>query len=205
MLRKIKTIVEGIGDVSATTSIICKCAAAYGAQVAIADPPIKSGGAVRLSRPGELERHVELAMSYDVDEVIIILDLDDHCAKRFAEEFHARAQPIAQRSGKQLRICFCVREFECWFLANIEDIRPALPDHGIDPSATFPNAHRIRGAKERLSKACSGKKYKPARDQNLFVKQINVQNLARVDRSFRKLLKEATGLTYEELEVKCPQ
>jgi hypothetical protein len=170
----------------------------------IANPPIRSGGAVRLSRKGELERHVELAMSHDdVDEVIIILDLDDHCAKQFSEDFHVRAQPIAKRCGKKLRICFCVRGFECWFLADIADIREALPDYQIHPEATFPNAHKIRSAKEHLGKVCAGKKYKPARDQNIFVKQINVVNLASLDRSFKKLLKESTGLTYEELDAKC--
>jgi hypothetical protein len=146
---------------------------------------------------------MELAGTHDVDEIFVLLDLDDGCAVRFEREFRQRAEPIAIRCGKILRICFCVREFEAWFLANISDIRTALPEYNIDAAADFARAHDIRGAKEQLSRVCKTKGYKPTRDQNLFSKKINIQNLARVDRSFRKFLKEAVGESYEGLRIGC--
>ena len=110
-----------------------------------------------------------------------------------------RGDPIAERFGKKLRICFCLREYEAWFLANLADLRNALPEYNIDPDAAFPNAREVRGAKEALKKACRAKGYRPARDQNLFSKRINVQNLMRDCRSFRKFVKEASGKSYDDL------
>jgi hypothetical protein len=199
LTRRLKLIVEGKGDVAAGASLVCKCAADYGFQVIIDEPPIRAGEAKKLRRVGELERYIELATGHAVDEIFILLDLDDGCAVEFAKEFYRRGEPIAVQANKKLRVCFCVREFEGWFLADIDDLRAALPDYSIELSAEYRNAQDIRGAKEELRRACKGKKYKPMRDQNVFVKKLNISNLAKRSRSFKKFLKEATGLSYDKL------
>lgn len=139
----------------------------------------------------------------DVDEVFILLDLDDGCAKDFQVEFRTRAERAAGPSGTKVRLCFCVREFEGWFLANIGDLRAGLPEHLIDDGVSYPNAEAIRGAKELLCRACSGRKYRPMRDQNAFVKKLNVLNFFATSRSFRKFVKEATELSYESIAEAC--
>jgi hypothetical protein len=203
LTRRLKLIVEGRGDVSATTSLICKCADAFGSNVIVVDPPIRAGEAKKLRRTGELERYVTLAASHDdVEEIFILLDLDDGCVMEYEKEFKHRAAPIAIRKNLKLRIVFCVREFEAWFLANVNDLRAALPEYGIEPTADFPNAHEIRGAKESLRSVCKGRRYKPIPDQNVFVKRLNVKNLAHTSRSFRKFIKEAADVSYEDVTAR---
>jgi hypothetical protein len=199
---RIAMIVEGKGDVNAARSLVCKSAAAFGKQVVVSDPPIRAGEAKKLQRSGELERFLELAsLREGVSEVIVLLDLDDGCPAQFSAEFQLRAKSIADVHGKRIRICFCVKEFETWFLASIAHLREKLPEYGIAPGATFPNAAEIRGAKEALSAVCNLKKYRPMRDQVAFVNKLDVKKLAKIDRSFRKLLKEVTGLTYAQLKT----
>jgi hypothetical protein len=92
LTRRLKLIVEGRGDVSATTSLICKCADAFGSNVIVVDPPIRAGEAKKLRRTGELERYVTLAASHDdVEEIFILLDLDDGCVMEYEKEFKHRA------------------------------------------------------------------------------------------------------------------
>lgn len=82
MIRRVKLIVEGKGDVLAAASLICKCADAFGSTVVVVDPPIRAGEAKKLRRAGEIERYVTLAASHDdVQEIFILLDLDDGCAR----------------------------------------------------------------------------------------------------------------------------
>jgi Domain of unknown function (DUF4276) len=195
-MRRVAIVVEGKGDVEAASSLLCKSAAVFGLRVIVDDPPIRAGEVRKLQRPGELERFLELAsLRQDANGVLLLLDLDDGCAAALSVEFRARAKPISEAFGKPIGICFCVREFEAWFLSNIGHLRQVLPDYGISAEAIFPNASEIRGAKEALHGACSTRKYKPMRDQTIFAKKIDVPSLASQNRSFRKFLKEVTGLT----------
>lgn len=200
-MTRIAMIVEGKGDVRAGPSLLCKSAAVFGLHVVVTGSIIRAGEAKKLRRAGEFERFVELAATReDADEVFVLLDLDDGCAAEFAAEFQKRAESLTQRFNKVVRVCFCVREFECWFLSQIARLREALPEYGISPQAAFPNASGLRGAKEALNAVCHTKHYKPMRDQLLFAQKIDVIELARLDRSFRKFLKEATQTSYPELD-----
>jgi hypothetical protein len=198
-MRKVALIVEGHGDVNSVPSLISRAASAFDMQV-IAANPIRGGEAKKLRRPGELERHLRLAASRKLDSIMVVVDLDDGCAKEFAEEFNRRAQPIAVETGIPIDICFCIREYETWLLQDIGNLALKLPEYGID-QASLLEAEKIRSAKEVLRGRCKTKGYKQIRDQLIFTKKIDILGLGIRDRSFRKFLKSVTGLSYVDLRA----
>lgn len=199
-MPRVALILEGHGDVMAGSSLIAKSAATFGVNIFASEPPIRAGNALKLKRPGELERYLHLALSReDIDGVLVLVDLDDGCAAEFYSEFVRRAQPISRESGKKIDICFCVREYEAWFLASIDVLRAELQDYGISPNLVFANHETIRDAKGALSRACEKKGYKQMRDQLLFTKKLDVKKLAQRDRSYRKLLKSILDKSYQEI------
>jgi hypothetical protein len=128
-MPKVALILEGHGDVMAGSSLIARSAATFGAHVFASEPPIRVGNALKLKRPGELERYLRLAISReDIEQVLVLVDLDDECAAEFYAEFNRRAHPISQESGKRIDICFCIREYEAWFLASIDVLRVEFRD-----------------------------------------------------------------------------
>lgn len=197
-MKKVAVIVEGQGDVTAISSLIAKTGKLFGETIIASDPPIRGGEARKLRRQGELERMLRMATSRpDAEEVLVLVDLDDDCPAQFHAEFTARAQAIAEQCGKPIRFCFCVREYEAWFLADLDTLRAALPDYGWTDD-TFPAPEDIRGAKEALRRACH-KGYKQSRDQLAFTKKIDIYRLALASRSFRKFVKSITNKSYEEI------
>jgi len=203
-MPKVALILEGHGDVMAGCSLIARSAATFGEHLFASEPAIRAGNALKLRRPGELERYLRLAISReDIDQVLVLVDLDDGCAAEFCAEFKKRADPISQESGKKIDICFCVREYEVWFLTIIDILRVELPDYGIPAGLAFENPDTIRAAKGTLDRACAKKGYKQMRDQLLFTKKIDVKQLAKRDRSYRKLLKSLLNKSYDEIRALC--
>lgn len=201
-MRRIALILEGHGDVAAGCSLVAKAAASFGKQVYASEPPIRAGNAVKLKRAGELERHLRLAASReDVDQILLLVDLDDGCPAELANEFNARAAPVSQETGKKIHICFCVREYEAWFLASIDVIRAQHPEYGIPEDIAFPNAETIRAAKGALERACRNRGYKQMRDQHSFTKKLDVRELVVRSRSFRKFVKSVLDSDYEQLSA----
>jgi Domain of unknown function (DUF4276) len=204
VIKRISLIVEGKGDVFAAASLLTKVAAKFNLTSVVVGNPIRAGEAKKLRRAGELERFVLLAAGHNSDEIFILLDLDDGCPKDWQMEFHHRAETALEGTTKRVRLCFCLREFEGWFLTSIGHLREALPEYGILRDALFTNAEDILGAKEQLCKVCSRKRYRPMRDQNVFAKKVNIDHLIKESRSFRKFVKEVTGLTYEAMTEAMP-
>jgi Domain of unknown function (DUF4276) len=201
-VRKIALILEGYGDVAAGCSLVAKTAATFGKRVYASDPPIRAGNAIKLKRTGELERYLRLAASReDVDQILLLVDLDDGCAAQFAADFNTRATAISQEIRKKIHICFCLREYESWFLASIDVIREQLPDYGIAEDVKFDEPETIRAAKGALDRACKNKGYKQMRDQHFFTKTLDIKKLATRSRSFRKFLKCVLDTSYDELSL----
>lgn len=203
-MKRVALIVEGQGDVESIPSLLAKTAVAFGSHIVISEPPIRAGEAKKLRRAGELERHLVLAATRaNADEIFVIVDLDDGCPVEYSAEFNARADAISHRLGKPVHICFCVREYESWLLADLTTLSEAFPEYEIDVSLFTGNAETIRAAKEALRRACVAKGYKPIRDQLLFTKQMNVFCVGSKSRSFRKIIKMLTGLPYETIADTC--
>ena len=197
-MKKIALILEGKGDVSAAPSLIAKASKAFGGLAVASDPPIRGGEARKLRREGELERLLRMAASRDdATDVLVLVDLDDDCPVEFHAEFVERSKAVVDQYGKPIHICFCLKEYEAWFLADLDSLKVAFPDYGWG-DATFNKPEQVRGAKEALGRSCQ-KGYKQMRDQLTFTKKIDVFRVALASRSFRKLVKSLTGLSYEEI------
>ena len=201
-MKKIVLVVEGDGDVQSMPSLVAKTVNRLGLSVIPCEQPIRSGEARKLRRPGELERFLRLAASREeASEILVVLDLDDGCAAAWHEEFRQRADPISQASGKRIGICFCVREFEGWILASLDSVRQGYPEIGIEEAIFVENHEDIRGAKERLREICGRHGYKETRDQVKMTKKLDLNRLYECSRSFRKFVKELSGLSYEEIDI----
>ena len=184
----------------ASSSLLAKVIAKFNVDAVVVGSPIRAGEAKKLRRQGELERYITLAATHEnVDEIFILLDLDDDCAKEWHGQFSTRAQTHVGRGNKIVKVVFCVREFESWFLSGITGLRVSLPEYAMDEDVEFRDAELIRAAKERLYATCKGKKYKQMRDQNIFAKKVIVEEVFANNRSFRKFVKEATDLSYERI------
>jgi hypothetical protein len=202
-VKRFAVIVEGSGEVDAIAALVAKAGKMFNCEAYVVGPPIRAGGALRLRCPGELERFLHMASTREnTDEIVVLVDLDDDCAANFYKEFADRAIDVERRFGKRSHICFCVREYETWFLQDIRGLSEALPEFGIDASAFTADPLSIRGAKEMLDKLCS-RGYKQTRDQLTFTKKMNLIHLADKDRSFRKFVKSITGISYEDITVHC--
>lgn len=204
-MKRVALIVEGHGDVQSAPALVARAASTFGLTLIPADP-IRAGEAPKLRRHGELERFLRLAASRpEIDEIFVVLDMDDGCAKEYHDDFVARTSSIAAVLAKPVHFCFCVREYEGWFLSDIETLRLALPEYGISAGVTIENAESIRGAKQLLNKHCRGRVYKETRDQVIFTRNLDIKRLARRSRSFRKLLKAVTGMDYGDLALACAE
>ncbi len=197
---KVAIILEGNGDLSAFPTLVAKTGAMLGMQI-FAPNPIVSGGVQRMRRPGELERFVRLASSRnDIDAVLIVLDLDDGCAADMHQEFYQRINAMPNKSNVEVRVCFCVREYETWFLEDLEGLKNRLPQYEWDPHYSCPDPSRIRGAKEYINRGMK-KTYKVIGDQIPITRALDLRRLFQVSRSYRKFVRALTGFEYEVIEL----
>lgn len=202
-MTRVALIVEGHGDVSAVPELFARTAALFGHAAFALKNPIRAGEAKKLARTGELERYVEMAASReDADEVLIVLDLDDDCAATWGASFEQRASVVAARRGKVARVCFCLREFEGFFLADFGNLSAATPEYGWTKSDAFSNPHGLRDAKGTLARTMASGVYKETRDQVALTKKLNTRALFVASRCYRKFVKSALGLDYAELSAR---
>lgn len=194
---RLVSIVEGHGDVASISALIGKIST----QTSIPLYPIKSirtGGWSHLQRAGELERYLELALSHQPDRVLILSDLDDHCPVDEAKKFNERILGSLGNRTTPVEVAFAVREFECWLLHSIQKISERFSGNwNLDAVPNDPEA--VRGAKEALSKIMKSR-YKETIHQSRFTSAIDVNDLYKSSRSFRRMVRACTGLTYPILE-----
>jgi hypothetical protein len=193
-------VVESYGDFEAFPSLVAKIGEYVGSQI-YAPKPVKGGSYINLSRAGQIERFVELAASQEKTEyVVVAVDHDDGCAVETYKALLPRAQLAAAKYGKDVQICFCIREFEAWLLTDVDNLRTAAPEYPWDQEYRCAQPELIRDAKGHLEKAM-GRTYKETIDQSRLVKKLNISALYKNSRSFRKFVKCVTGLDYDMLEI----
>lgn len=192
-------IVEGPGDQAALPALISRATAELGTPV-FAPHPIKVGNWKRLKKLGQLERYVEAGMRPEVSGVIVSLDLDDGCPKVEIEEVEERRAALEARFMRPVRIILCPREYETWFLSQIDHLRSSAPEYSWDSDYTCSNPEARRDAKGEMSHAI-GQVYKETTDQLRLTRHLDFRKLAKESRSFRKLLRDVLALlTYQELD-----
>jgi hypothetical protein len=189
-LISVAAIVEGYGDVRAIPTLVVKTGLLFGLNIVAANP-IRSGEWKSLRVAGELERFLELARTRDRDLILIILDLDDSCCKTEYESAMPRINKWINGRNIVVHLVFMVKEYECIFLSRIQDINPA--------ASIVDEPERIRDAKGKL-KTLTGRRYRETQDQEGYTKAINLPELIKTSRSYRKLAKEISGKTYAEID-----
>lgn len=196
---RVGLVVEGDGEMRAVPTLIARTGLELGLG-SFAPRPIKAGNHVKLARPGEIERFALLAASQPGAQlVLILLDIDDDCAAQLKSDFEQRTNHLEARFGIPIRVCFCVREFECWFLECVVQLAASVPDFGwlnVDP---VQDPHGIRGAKEKLQERFA-KHYKPVSDQEKLVRGLDLPALYRSNRSFRRFVRALSGYEYADLD-----
>lgn len=185
-------IVEGDGEIEAVPILLRRMLASRNVWDLQIARPKNAHGCGNLTKPGGLEKFVELAFrERDCAGVVVLMDADDDrdCPVTLARQFVERIEKHGIRHP--LAIVFARREYEAWFLASLETIagtdiggRPGLPD-GLTYEG---DVEDIRGVKAWLSRHLPGTRiYKETEDQAPMTERIDFQRAAKRSRSFRRL------------------
>jgi hypothetical protein len=127
-------------------------------------------------RGDKLERAIRLHKSYeDCAALLILLDMDDDCAKEKSMELVTRIRAMESLPFSVSVTC-AVREYEAWFLASLETIQPGHCYEG-DPELR-------RDAKGWLKRHFG---YRPTRDQSAYTEGLDIALALGRSRSFRRL------------------
>src|SRR5581483_7473413 len=111
-------VVEGHGDVLAVPEILRRIIQTLRPDAVPIIPPAIRKPKSKLTKPGELERAVELAArKASGGAIFIVVDADDDCAARLGPDFLRRA--VEARSDREIRVVIAVREFEAWFVGRV--------------------------------------------------------------------------------------
>jgi hypothetical protein len=190
---RIAAIVEGHGEVGAVPLLIRRIAAelAPGGSPDVSHP-IRVGRH-KLLKEGELERSVELAarQAGDGGGVLILLDADEDCPSRLAEQILRRAR--AARSDREIRVVLAKHEFEGWFLAAAESLggQRGLAEGLRAP----PDPEAVRDAKGWLTgNMPMGRSYRETLDQPALAARFDLQVARDRAPSFDKLWRDVASL-----------
>jgi hypothetical protein len=161
---QITAIVEGDGEVEALPILIRRHAelAGWGGRIQVR--PVIRQPASKLLKPGELERHVELAARKlnGPGGILVLLDCEDDCPATRGPVLLDRIRK--SRSDLPTSLVLAHREFEAWFLGSAGSIagKRKLPPN-LQP---HPAPETVRGCKEWLSRQMPrGQAYDEVHDQ----------------------------------------
>lgn len=197
---KVAIIAEGPGDLKALPCLASKTGALFELEI-FAPNPIKSGGFHVLRRDGQLERFVHMAARRPgIERILVVADLDDGCA---AEQYRAlieRAEAAARPYGIPIDVCFCIREYECWFLEVIQELSIAAESIEWAKIEEQKDPQSKRDAKGILN-SLMNTHYKEQTHQLILTQKLDLFNLYNRSRSFRKFVKGITGFSYGDLDT----
>jgi hypothetical protein len=196
----IALVVEGDGDHRAFPTLIAKTGQILGDHYVVGRPII-GGTAEKLARPGKLEAVLQLAASRPgADLILVAVDLDDGCPVDYQSQFRDRAEAISGAlKGVPVRFAFCIREYEAWFVFNIESLRVAAPEFDWKAGWACEDPSVKRNAKGLLREAMA-RHYKPSVHQLRLTQCVDLKSLFAQSRAYRKLVKSLAGVDYELLE-----
>ncbi len=185
---KLGFIVEGHGEVVSVPILARRLADRY--QIACdLHPPLRVRRPT-ITKPGELERHVDLLGDKvgHGGKILVLLDADDDLACQSGPTLLARAQRA--RPDRTIGVALAVKEYEAWFLAAAVSLRGlrGLPDR-LEPP---PDPERIRDAKGWLGRQMPAT-YTPPLDQPAYTAKFDLV-AARAAASFDKFVREFARL-----------
>jgi hypothetical protein len=182
----IQPLVEGHEEVDALPVLLRRlqdAAKQYGFQVT---RPLRRKRS-ELTTEGSVKRSVRLALGTpDCGGIIIVFDSDDDPSCTIGPSVKRWAQ--AEASATPCEVVVATREYEAWFISAVESLRGL---RGISPLAiSHPAPENVRDAKGVLQ-ACMvpGSFYSPTVDQAALTAQVDLPEVHRRCRSFRKMVK----------------
>lgn len=184
----VQPIVEGHGDEESVRILLRRLqnhACQYGFEIARPHRRPRP----ELVREDSLRRAVRLAIGTpNCVGILIVFDGDDDPAC----EIGPRVQQWAQGEAGSVacQVVVAMREYEAWFIAALESLRG---QRGIRMDATsHQNPESVRGAKEFLQSFMGERafySYSPRIDQAALTAQVDLAQIHRRCRSFRKMAK----------------
>ena len=181
----IQPIVEGQGDVAAVPLLLRRLrdeAQAWGLDVGRAHRRQRT----QLVKKDSLQNAVRVAaLQEDCAGILVLFDADDDCPAELAPTLEQWAREAA--GGIPCAVVMAYREYEAWFLASMEALRGKA---GIRPEAvSHPHPELPRDAKGELERFMPrGASYSATVDQAPLTAHLDLQNVYRRCRSFRKLV-----------------
>jgi hypothetical protein len=177
---KIVPIVEGDGDVAALPALLYKLLheqEIYDVQV---EQPKTANGRDNLTKPGGIERFVQLAsLVKDCGAVLILLDADDDCPVTMARDLAERVS----RAGTKHPVAVVVanRMYENWLVASLDTLQPTNVN-------LLPADVEKGNGKEYLKKlVLNGGTYKETTDQKTLTHLLDCKLARSRSRSFCRL------------------
>jgi len=207
-MRRLVTIVEGHGEVRAVPVLAFRWLRQRGldGEFFVEDLAVNTKGCGRMKAPHDplthhgIEHYVRQALRARPAAILAILDADDECLRRppgqkLGPELLSRARAVA--GGVPVGVVVAHREFEAWFLADLEALRQAgaVPQTADAKLAADPEARAgCKGVMGRLL----GESYEPTIHQPELARALAFSPEARAaSPSYDKLVRELERLTAE--------
>lgn len=192
-LLRIAAIVEGDGEVDSVPALIRRFAEILNMHGRVEVKPVIRQPASRLLKPGELERHVELAVRKldGPGGLFVLLDCEDGCPATLGPVLLERVKKA--RPAVPAALVLAHREYEAWFLAAASSL---AGQRGLPPDlADHPAPETVRGCKEWLSRQLpKGRGYSECRDQPALTTLFDMTLAHDNSSSFEKCWREINSL-----------
>jgi len=182
---RIEPIVEGHGEVAAVPLLLRRLCVEAQCQDIEVGRPIRWKRGDLVKQEG-LARAVRLALLRpECKAILIVFDSDRDCPRDLAPRLTNWARQVA--AGVPCEVVMAHREYEAWFLANVESLRGK---RGIRTDAKpHPDPESPRGAKGQLEQRMEyGASYIERTDQPALTQSFDMSLAYRRCRSFRKLV-----------------
>lgn len=197
---KVGAIVEGLGERKAVRTLVTKTAKLFGKNVFVSGI-VECGNWNALKKHNGLEKYGRLLLAdVSCDMLLYLVDLDDGCPVEEFTSMSERAESFSKVVKKQVCIVLMSREYETWFLQDLDGIRERSPEVEWVNGKAFEDPLEHRDAKG-IFESYLRLAYRPSIDQDRFTKRLDLTLLLTKSRSLRKLAKHLTKLTYEELNL----
>lgn len=179
------SIVEGDGEVEALPVLLRRLSEwlTPGQYTHIARP-IRVRRDQFLNRPEIFEKQLRIAghLCQAPGWILILLDADDDCPVTLRDSLQARAAAVVP--NHRVSVVLANREYEAWFVASAQSLDGK---RGFVCPVAVPEADRIRGAKQWISKHVPAGAYHEVIDQPALSAAMNLEQAHHTSRSFRKL------------------
>jgi hypothetical protein len=206
-MRKLVTIVEGHGEARAVPVLTYRWLHQRGltGEFFVPDIAINTKGCGKMKAPHDprthrgIEHYVRQALRARPAAILVILDADDECihrphGKKLGPELLKRARFAAD--GVPVAVVVANREFEAWFLADLEALCKAGAVQGTAVEA--PEDLEARAGCKAAMGRLLGESYEPTLHQPTLARALSFSAAARTaSPSFDKLVRELERLTTE--------